>query len=179
MSAFGFAGWLPTAQPFQRTLICSTSVPLLYWYQFIVGNEYSMIGRTRTAPIFGSAEALRFAFVSCQHYAQGYYYAHKHLAEESLDFAVHLGDYIYEREAASSIGRPHLPNHEITSIEDYRIRSLSAMCRQRCGPRSSRCCGSMAPRSIPRALVSRRRHSHFCIMKPNRPARCRELAGPT
>lgn len=93
-----------------------------YWYQFKVGNEYSQIGRTRTAPSTGSTEALRFAFVSCQHYAQGFYYAHKHLAGESLDFAVHLGDYIYERESASAIGRPHLPDHEITSIEDYRIR---------------------------------------------------------
>jgi alkaline phosphatase D len=93
-----------------------------YWYQFRVGNEHSAIGRTRTAPSIGSTEALRFAFVSCQHYAQGFYYAHKHLADESLDFAVHLGDYIYEREATSAIGRPHLPDHEITSIEDYRIR---------------------------------------------------------
>ena len=42
--------------------------------------------------------------------------------ESRGDFAVHLGDHIYEREATSLIGRPHLPNHEITSIEDYRIR---------------------------------------------------------
>jgi alkaline phosphatase D len=42
--------------------------------------------------------------------------------ESRGDFAVHLGDYIYEREATSVIGRPHLPNDEITSIEDYRIR---------------------------------------------------------
>ena len=93
-----------------------------YWYQFTVGNEESPIGRTRTAPEPGSTEALRFAFVSCQHFAQGFYHAHKHLAEESLDFAVHTGDYIYERPSTSTIGRPHLPDHEITSIEDYRIR---------------------------------------------------------
>jgi alkaline phosphatase D len=93
-----------------------------YWYQFKVGNETSPIGRTRTARAVGSTEALRFAFVSCQHYAQGFYYAHKHLAEESLDFAIHLGDYIYEGAASSAIGRSHLPAHEITSIDDYRIR---------------------------------------------------------
>ncbi len=28
-----------------------------YWYQFKVGNEYSPIGRTRTAPAFGSRRA--------------------------------------------------------------------------------------------------------------------------
>jgi alkaline phosphatase D len=93
-----------------------------YWYQFKVGHETSPIGRTRTAPARGSTDALRFAFVSCQHYAQGFYNAHKHLAEENLDFAVHLGDYIYERPASSPIGRAHLPDHEITSIDDYRIR---------------------------------------------------------
>jgi len=95
-----------------------------YWYQFKVGNEYSEIGRTRTAPPFGSAvDQLKFAFVSCQHFAQGRYHAHKHMAEEDLDFAVHLGDYIYEGAANSMIpGRSHLPTHEITSIEDYRIR---------------------------------------------------------
>jgi alkaline phosphatase D len=93
-----------------------------YWYQFRLGNQYSPVGRTRTAPAFGSLDPLSFAFVSCQHYAQGFYYAHKHLAEENLDFAVHLGDYIYEGAATGTIGRPHLPAHEITSIEDYRIR---------------------------------------------------------
>jgi alkaline phosphatase D len=93
-----------------------------YWYQFKVGNEYSQIGRTRTAPARGSLENVRFAFVSCQHYANGFYYAHRHLARETLDFAVHLGDYIYEGPSTSLIQRPHLPAHEITSIEDYRIR---------------------------------------------------------
>ena len=81
-----------------------------YWYQFKVGNEYSPIGRTRTAPAFGSLEPLSFAFVSCQHFAQGFYYA------------VHLGDYIYEGPANSVIQRSHLPTHEITSVDDYRIR---------------------------------------------------------
>ena len=93
-----------------------------YWYQFKVGNEYSPIGRTRTAPPFGSMEPLSFAFVSCQHFANGFYYAHRHLARENIDFAVHLGDYIYEGPANSAIQRSHLPEHEITSVEDYRIR---------------------------------------------------------
>ena len=86
------------------------------------GNEVSPVGRTRTAPAAGAIEDLRFAFVSCQHYAQGFYYAHKHLADEDLDFAVHLGDYIYEGRSTGTIGRPHLPDLEITSIDDYRIR---------------------------------------------------------
>jgi phosphodiesterase/alkaline phosphatase D-like protein len=86
-----------------------------YWYQFKVGSEYSPIGRTRTAPASGSTEDLRFAFVSCQHYANGFYYAHRHLSREDLHFAVHLGDYIYEGPSTSPIQRAHLPAHEITS----------------------------------------------------------------
>jgi alkaline phosphatase D len=93
-----------------------------YWYQFSVGTDSSRIARTRTAPPSGSQDALRFAFVSCQHNAQGFYHAHKHLAEESIDFALHLGDYIYEDAATGTIGRPHLPTHELATIDDYRIR---------------------------------------------------------
>ena len=93
-----------------------------YFYQFKAGSEVSPIGRTRTAPPADSTDAMHFAFVSCQHYAEGFYYAHRHLAAESLDFVVHLGDYIYEGVDSSAIGRSHLPAHEITSIEDYRIR---------------------------------------------------------
>ena len=62
-----------------------------YWYQFTVGREESPIGRTRTAPDFRSPDRVRFAFVSCQHYANGLYYSHRHMAQENLDFAVHLG----------------------------------------------------------------------------------------
>ena len=95
-----------------------------YWYRFKVGNDYSEIGRTRTAPAFGTAvDQLRFGFVSCQHYANGLYYSHKHMAEDDLDFGVHLGDYIYEGASNSVLpGRTHAPTHEITTVEDYRIR---------------------------------------------------------
>lgn len=93
-----------------------------YWYQFTVGREESPIGRTRTGPDFRSPDVVRFAFVSCQHYANGLYYSHRHMAQENLDFAVHLGDYIYEGRSTSTINRAHLPDYEITSIDDYRIR---------------------------------------------------------
>ena len=90
-----------------------------YWYQFKVGNEYSQIGRTRTAPPLGSIEPLRFAFVSCQHFAQGFYYAHRHLARREPRFRgpsrrLHLrgpGD------SASAV-RTFLARN--LSVEDYR-----------------------------------------------------------
>ena len=93
----------------------------LVWYQF--GPVASKPDRpnTHSAPR-RSVDPLSFAFVSCQHFAQGFYSAHKQLAEEDLDFGVHLGDYIYEGAATSAIVRPHLPAHEIITLDDYRIR---------------------------------------------------------
>ena len=41
-------------------------------------------------------EKIRFAFVSCQDYTNGFYSAYYHLAGEDIDFVLHLGDYIYE-----------------------------------------------------------------------------------
>lgn len=92
-----------------------------YWYQFKVGMDLSPVGRTRTAPPFNQpVDQLRFAFVSCQNYVNGFYPALRRMAEEDLHFAVHLGDYIYE--SGGSGARSHLPFREIFSVEDYRIR---------------------------------------------------------
>jgi len=94
-----------------------------YWYRFRVGSEISEVGRTRTAP-HRSADprSISFGFVSCQNYADGYYTALGHLADEDLDLVVHLGDYIYEGAGQGSIGRGHLPAAELFSLTDYRIR---------------------------------------------------------
>lgn len=68
-----------------------------YWYRFTVDDEVSPVGRTRTTPApDASPDRLRFAFASCQDWADGRYTAHDHLAEEDLDLVVFLGDYIYE-----------------------------------------------------------------------------------
>jgi alkaline phosphatase D len=92
-----------------------------YWYRFRAGREESAVGRTRTAPAsFAPARRLTFGFASCQHYGNGFYPAHLRMAEEDLDFAVHLGDYIYEGPATGV--RSHLPAAEILSIGDYRVR---------------------------------------------------------
>jgi len=93
-----------------------------YWYRFMVGSAVSPIGRTRTAPALNARlERLGFAFASCQHYETGYFTAYKHLADEQLDFVVHLGDYIYEGAPAANRPRKH-NSPEIISLEDYRNR---------------------------------------------------------
>ncbi|HEY0945676.1 MAG TPA: alkaline phosphatase D family protein [Opitutaceae bacterium] len=93
-----------------------------YWYRFRVGGEASPVGRTRTLPAVGvMPERLRFAFASCQKYEIGYYTAYEHMARESLDLIVHLGDYIYEKGDGGKAVRPH-GTPEIITLDDYRRR---------------------------------------------------------
>lgn len=93
-----------------------------YFYRFRSGGEISPVGRTRTAPApSASPSRLRFAFASCQYYTDGHYTAYQHLAEEDLDFVVHLGDYIYEVRRRGDV-RTHVPDYEVESLDDYRIR---------------------------------------------------------
>ena len=68
-----------------------------YWYRFRADGVYSRTGRTRTMPPPGAkADHMRFAFVSCQSWVGGPFPAYRDLAEQDLDFVIHLGDYIYE-----------------------------------------------------------------------------------
>lgn len=72
-----------------------------HWYRFtatVDGAEVtSRTGRTRTLPAPGHRpESLSFAFASCQAWVGGAYPAWRDLAEQDLDFVIHLGDYIYE-----------------------------------------------------------------------------------
>jgi alkaline phosphatase D len=93
-----------------------------YWYQFQAGGEASRVGRTRTAPATQEQiSRLAFAFASCQDWQNGLYVAHKHLAEEELDFVVFLGDYIYEGAANPQAFRQHQGGDCLT-LTDYRNR---------------------------------------------------------
>lgn len=73
-----------------------------YWYRFRADQEISPVGRTRTAPAGDMMpDRFRFAFASCSQYEHGFFTAYRHIAEEDLDLAVHLGDYLYEYPAGS------------------------------------------------------------------------------
>ena len=68
-----------------------------YWYRFFTRSGSSPVGRVRTARPADSGEPVRVAFFSCQGWQPGYYNAHAAMADEDLDLAVCLGDYIYEK----------------------------------------------------------------------------------
>ncbi|WP_315787658.1 alkaline phosphatase D family protein [Fischerella sp. JS2] len=99
-----------------------------YWYQFKVGKQVSPIGRTRTAPAINSwFNQLKFAFVTCQKWEDGYYSAYHRLAEEDLDLVFHLGDYIYEYGIPSTggvrnVSLPEQFSEETKTLEQYRLR---------------------------------------------------------
>lgn len=93
-----------------------------YFYQFEALGQRSRIGRTRTFPSrHDRTRSARFALVSCQDYQNGYYAAYRHLAQQDLDFVVHVGDYIYEY-GPNPAGVRQVPDAEITTLTDYRRR---------------------------------------------------------
>ncbi|MEU2438410.1 alkaline phosphatase D family protein [Streptomyces rubradiris] len=103
----------------------------VFFYRFRAGSWLSPTGRTRTAPLPGARPAaLTLGAVSCQAYADGYYTAYRHLAEDDVDVVFHLGDYLYEY-AVNATGNERkytdrtLPAHynrETVTLEDYRLR---------------------------------------------------------
>lgn len=67
-----------------------------YHYRFEVDGATSPVGRLRTAPGRGTRpDRLRYAFASCQQRTASHYVAHRAIAEEGVDFLLHLGDYVY------------------------------------------------------------------------------------
>ncbi|HEY0712324.1 MAG TPA: PhoD-like phosphatase N-terminal domain-containing protein, partial [Polyangia bacterium] len=70
----------------------------LFHYRFIYGDTASQTGRCRTLPAASSSPAaIKLAVMTCQDYTNGYYGAYRHVADDdSIDFLVHLGDFIYE-----------------------------------------------------------------------------------
>jgi alkaline phosphatase D len=67
-----------------------------YYYRFEIPGAVSTTGRLRTAPRHDSRpDRLRYCFASCQQRNASYYVAHRAIAEENVDFLMHLGDYIY------------------------------------------------------------------------------------
>lgn len=97
-----------------------------YYYRFHTAEGTSVTGRTLTAPR-SKVDSLHFAVASCSNYEWGYFNAYGNIARRTdLNAVLHLGDYIYEYQVGgygdTTIGRHHIPPHEIISLEDYRLR---------------------------------------------------------
>lgn len=75
-----------------------------FQYRFTYRSVASRTGRCRTLPApDASPESIRFAVLACQNYLNGYYPAFHHVAEEDVDFIVHVGDFIYESDEVLTV----------------------------------------------------------------------------
>ncbi|PNS17899.1 Alkaline phosphatase D [Sphaceloma murrayae] len=103
-----------------------------YYYQFSAcdGQARSPVGRTKTLPDpDDDADNVRLAVYSCANWPFGFFNAYGNVArKDSVDYVVHLGDYIYEYgigsgvAPGSDIGRIHVPSRDTVSLYDYRRR---------------------------------------------------------
>ncbi|HTF61856.1 MAG TPA: alkaline phosphatase D family protein [Edaphobacter sp.] len=90
-----------------------------YFYRFHAGGATSPIGRTKTAPALRSQQdSTKFAFISCQHYENGYYNVHREIAQDDLDVVLFLGDYMYEHHTKNSVRRHRLDSP--STLDEYR-----------------------------------------------------------
>ncbi|MBM4252302.1 MAG: hypothetical protein FJ146_10050 [Deltaproteobacteria bacterium] len=65
-----------------------------YFYRFKANGTWSMVGRTRTAPLV--TDQVRLAVVSCSSIWSGYFNAYNVIAgRNDIDAVIHLGDYTY------------------------------------------------------------------------------------
>jgi alkaline phosphatase D len=99
-----------------------------YAYRFIYDGVSSQVGHCQTLPRpEDSPESIRFAVLACQNYLNGYFPALQYVAEEDIDFIVHLGDFIYESDsgAFTGLGSYDYPGRELDLPSGYdRVRSL-------------------------------------------------------
>ena len=95
-----------------------------YWYRFMSGDATSRVGRAITAATVDDKLArLRIGFISCANYEHGYFSAYRHLADESPDAVLFLGDYIYEYvDKRPRTVRKHSDAVEANSLPTYRNR---------------------------------------------------------
>lgn len=101
-----------------------------YYYRFIAGRWISPVGLTRTLPA-ANVTSVKFAVFSCSLYSAGYFNAYDAATRSGAEYALHLGDYIYEygsdpakfgNASATALGRVTAPANEIVTLDDYRTR---------------------------------------------------------
>jgi alkaline phosphatase D len=110
-----------------------------YYYRFTdETGAVSPVGTTRTLPA-ATVSSVKFAVFSCTLYSAGFFNVYESALSSGAQYAVHLGDYIYEYGSdpskfgntdatttpsgtAVSLGRVVAPANDIVSLSDYRTR---------------------------------------------------------
>jgi alkaline phosphatase D len=108
-----------------------------YFYRFLDdAGTSSTVGSTRTLPASNVA-SVKLAVFSCTLYSAGYFNAYDAAAKSDAQYAIHLGDYLYEYGSdptkfgntdaltgttAVSLNRVISPANDMVSLSDYRTR---------------------------------------------------------
>ena len=100
-----------------------------YYYRFVDGaGVSSAVGITRTLPA-ANASSVKLAVFSCSLYSTGYFNVYDAALASDAQYAIHLGDYIYEYgvggfgDASGTTGRAApSPAKDIVTLSDYRAR---------------------------------------------------------
>lgn len=127
--ARGVAGTGPERDYTVKVDVAGLQAASVYFYRFATGADRSPVGRTKTLPVGGVAQA-KLAVVSCANFPGGYFNVYSDIAKRTdLDLVLHLGDYIYEygrlgyaSQLAFALDRVSAPDHEILTLDDYRLR---------------------------------------------------------
>jgi len=89
------------------------------YYRFVAGRDISAVGHARTAPVATASVAqMKFAWFTCQDWSVNHWGAMSLLAQEDLDFIVHVGDYIYETVGAAFQAGAAEPAHTALVLPD-------------------------------------------------------------
>jgi alkaline phosphatase D len=89
------------------------------YYRFIAGSDVSPVGRTKTMPSASASVAqMKFGWFTCQDWSINHWGAMSLLAQEDLDFLVHVGDYVYETVGASFQAGAAEPAHTALALPD-------------------------------------------------------------
>lgn len=99
-----------------------------YFYRFRFGVHSSPVGRTRTLPAAGASQ-VSMAVMSCSNFPAGFFHAYSEVTRSGAQFALHLGDYIYEYPTGvfTGLNAPAErlqtnPATELITLSDYRRR---------------------------------------------------------
>ncbi|KAL7624118.1 hypothetical protein AAE478_005675 [Parahypoxylon ruwenzoriense] len=126
------SGTVYTSSDIDFTVKAKALNDILSDYQFNVcnSNNASPVGRTKTIPRPDDkvSKPIKLAVYSCSNYPFGFFNAYGNpVRKDSVDYVVHLGDYIYEYGNGeygwgNAYDRIPLPDREIFTLYDYRKR---------------------------------------------------------